>query len=199
MGSVISVVLGVSLSVLGAIQVSWSTKERQGLAISALERQEELRECLEASLAARVRFEVRVCHRRENWFDGCEDSRTEVHVIQYDEVTESYRVVSDRIGDKLEATAVGIPSRSEALRVTLSISHIPLEFLARERPESLADPTAYIQARTGVSCRGGGPRMFAHLSRILTLGLVNTVEDRSSWADFALYDPSAAQVPAQKR
>ncbi len=199
MGVFLSLVLGVSLSVIGALQVAWSTKEQQGVAISAFDRQEEVRECLESGRLARLRFEVRLCHRRDNWFDGCEDSRVEVHTIQFDEVTESYRVVSDRIGDKLEATAVGIPSRSEAVRAAATIPHLPLEFLARDNPERLGDQSAYIQVRTGVSCRGSGARMFAHLSRILTLGLVNTVEDRSSWADFALFLAGEPRGPRQTR
>lgn len=187
MSGFIPLVAGISLSVLGALQVAWSTRDQAGLAITALERQEEVRDCLESSLPARVRFEVRLCHRRESWLDGCEDVRTEVHTIQFDEVTESYRVVSDRLGDKLEATAVGVPSRAEAVRVTLTIPQMPLEFLARDNPELLGQEDTYVQVRTGVSCRGGGARMFAHLSRILTLGLVNTVESRSSWQDFTLY------------
>lgn len=193
MGGFIPFVAGISLSVLAALQVAWSTKDQRGLTITAVERQEEVRECLDASLLARVRFEVRLCHRRESWLDGCEDTRTEVHTIQFDEVTESYRVVSDRIGDKLEATAVGVPSRMEAVRVTLTIPQMPLEFLARDNPALLGQEGTYVQVRTGVSCRGGGARMFAHLSRILTLGLVNTVESRSSWHDFTLYGSSSSQ------
>lgn len=193
MSGLIPFIAGISLSVLAALQVAWSTKEESGLVITALERQDEVRECLEASLVARVRFEVRLCHRRESWFDGCEDARTEIHTIQFDEVTESYRVVSDRIGDKLEATAVGIPARSEAVRVALTIPQMPLELLAKDNPSILGREDLYIQARTGVSCRGGGPRMFAHLSRILTLGLVNTVESRSSWQDFTLHSSDRSQ------
>lgn len=190
MSSFISLVAGISLSVVAALQVSWATKDQRGLTIVSLERQEEVRECLDASLLARVRFEMRLCHRRENWLDGCEDIRSEVHTIQFDEVTESYRVVSDRLGDKLEATAVGVPSRAEAVKLTLTVPQMPLEFLARDNPAVLGQDGTYVQVRTGISCRGGGPRMFAHLSRILTLGLVNTVESRSSWHDFTLYSPA---------
>jgi hypothetical protein len=186
----IPLVAGITLSVIAALQVSWATNDQYGLTIVALERQEEVRECLEASLLARVRFEARLCHRRRNWFDGCEDTRSEVHTIQFDEVTESYRVVSDRLGDKLEATAVGVPSRAEAVKLTLTVPQMPLEFLARDNPAVLWQEGTYVQVRTGISCRGGGPRMFAHLSRILTLGLVNTVESRSSWHDFTLYAPA---------
>lgn len=187
MGSFVSVVAGISVSVLALLQVAWSAKEQLALTVSAQDRQEDVRECLDASLQARVRFEMRLCQRRESWFDGCEDARFEIHTIQFDEVTESYRVVSDRIGDKLEATAVGVPARAEAVRSALTIQEIPLEFLARDNPELLGRPGTYLQVRSGVSCRGGGPRMFAHLSRILTLGLVNTVEDRSGWQDFTLF------------
>ncbi len=192
MGGFMHLVAAISLSVLAALQVAWSTKDQHGLTIAAVERQEEVRECLEASLLARVRFEVRLCHRRESWFDGCEETRTEVHTIQFDEVTESYRVVSDRIGDKLEATAVGVPSRAEAVRLSLTVPQMPLEFLARDNPALVGKTGTYVQVRTGISCRGGGPRMFAHLSRILTLGLVNTVESRSSWHDFTLYGATSS-------
>lgn len=171
---------------LALINVRWSTPLQHGITIEAPERQQQINECLESSLQARVRFEIRLCRRRSGWLDYCEDARSELHTAQFDEVTESYRVVSDRLDDELDSTAVGVPTRSEAVALTQTLHDMPLRFLLREEPEILSHPNVYLQIRTIFACRGGTSRTFAHLSRVLTLGLVNNVEDRSDWEDFTL-------------
>lgn len=175
------------LSLIAAlVDVRWSTPSQHGITIEAPSREAEVIACLESSQQARLRFEVRVCRRRSGWLDYCEESRGALHTAQYDEVLESYRVVSDRFGDDLEPTAVGIPSRTEAVRTTRTLVNLPLSFLVRDEPEILNNPNAYLQIRTVFICRGGSSRTLAHLSRVLTLGIINNVEDRSDWQDFTL-------------
>jgi hypothetical protein len=173
--------------VIGLVQVNWASPEKAAISIAAPERQPEILECLSSALQARVRFDVRLCHRRSGWFDGCEESRSELHTVQFDEITESYRVVSDRFGDDLEPVAVGIPARSEAIKVATSLQDLPLTFLARDEQQLLDQQDTYIQVRTIFVCRGEVNRTLAHLSRIITLGLVNVVEDSSGWSDFELH------------
>jgi hypothetical protein len=174
------------LPLLALLQVRWSTHDQQGITIEAPDREAQIIECLESSQQARLRFEVRLCRKRSGWLDHCEDPRGELHTARYDDVNESYRVVSDRFGDELEPTAVNVPSRTEAVRLTRTLQNLPLNFLLREEPELLGHSNAYLQIRTIFICRGGSSRPLAHLSRILTLGLVDTVEDRTDWEDFTL-------------
>lgn len=185
-----SVVLKVLTFAVAMLQVRWVGQDMTSLTVVAGDRQEDIRECLEASLEARLRFEARLCHRRSMWLDGCEESRSELHTVKFDDITESYRVVSDRFKDEVEPTAVSIPARSEAIRLATSLQGIPLAFLARGNASLVADEGAYVQVRTIFVCRGSVNRTFAHLSRIITLGLINAVEDRSSWSDFNLRIPS---------
>ncbi len=175
--------------VVGIVQVQWSSPERLGISIVARDRRDEISRCLESSLQARLRFEVRLCSRRSMWFDHCEDTRAELHTVEFDEVTESYRVVTDRFGDKLEAIAVGIPARVDAISSATTVNEMPLRFIAREAQESDASRGAYVQVRTIFTCRGEVNRTIAHLSRIITFGLVNVVENSAPWSDFSLHPP----------
>lgn len=184
--NIASILVAPLLSLFALLQVRWATHDRQGITIESPDREPEIIICLESSQQARLRFEIRLCRRRSGWVDHCEDSRGELHTARYDDVNESYRVVSDRFGDELEPTAVNVPSRTEAVRLTRTLQNLPLNFLLREEPELLSNSNAYLQIRTIFICRGGSSRPLAHLSRILTLGLVDTVEDRSDWEDFTL-------------
>lgn len=187
MSSFVSGFAAVLTFIFGLVQVTWTTPAKTAVSVSAPERQEEIVECLSSSLQARLRFDLRLCHRRSGWFDGCEEPRSELHTVQFDEVTESYRFVSDRLGDELESNAVGIPARSEAVKLATMAQDIPLAFLARDEQELLNRADTYIQVRTIFVCRGDINRTIAHLSRIITLGLVNVVEDSSGWSDFDLH------------
>jgi hypothetical protein len=168
------------------LQVRWSTHSQEGITIEAPSREQQIIDCLGSSQQARLRFEIRLCRKRSGWLDHCEDARSELHTARYDDVNESYRVVSDRFGDDLEPIAVNVGSRTEAVRLSRTLQSLPLGFLLREEPELLSNPNTYLQIRTIFVCRGSTSRPLAHLSRILTLGLVDTVEDRSDWEDFTL-------------
>ncbi len=187
MGILSSIPVAFVILASAVLQVRWTTPAQTGLAIEAPDREEQVIECLESSMQARIRFEIRVCRKRSGWLDHCEEARSELHTAQFDEVTESYRVVSDRLGDEAEAVAVGLPTRTEAVQAVRTLREMPLEFLIREEKDILTNPTSYLQVRSIFICRGTGSRTFAHLSRILTLGLVNNVEDRSEWFDFILH------------
>ncbi len=187
MSSIVSSVAAILTIVTGLVQVNWASPDEAAISIAASERQGEVLECLSSSLQARLRFDVRLCHRRSGWFDGCEESRSELHTVQFDEITESYRVVSDRFGDDLEPVAVGIPARSEAIKVVTNVQDLPLSFLARDEQQLLDRQDTYVQVRTIFVCRGEVNRTLAHLSRVITLGLVNVVEDSSGWSDFDLH------------
>lgn len=181
-----SIVVPLFVLLFGMVEVRWTTPENRSITIEAPERAEQVVDCLESSLQARIRFEVRVCRKRSGWTDHCEDARTELHTAQFDEVTESFRVTTDRWGDELEPTAVGIPSRTDAVKMLHTVKNLPLSFLIESEPEILSSPKAYLQVRTVFVCRGASSRTLAHLSRILTLGIVNNLEERSEWRDFAL-------------
>jgi hypothetical protein len=169
------------------VDVTWHTQQQQSVNIKAQSRDSEVLECLSEELKAKLRFEVRLCRRRSGWVDFCEDSRSELHTVTYDEVTESYRVVSDRLDDEQEPISIEVPSRPEAVRLVTTVDNLKLNFLTRDEPLLTEHEKSYLQIRTIFTCRGNSARPFAHISRIFTLGLLNNVEDRSEWEDFALH------------
>ncbi len=171
---------------LALVDIRWHGDNRKGLDITAAERRVDVAGCLEESMKARLRFEARICRRRSGWFDYCREPRFEAHTVTYDEVTESYRVVIDRLDDKQEPTAVEISSRDEAVGLVIAVEDLRLSFLAGSEIELLEDRDSYLQIRTIFSCRGNSSRPFAHISRFLTFGLLNNLEDRSEWQDLKL-------------
>jgi hypothetical protein len=177
---------------LALVDVNWSTERQESINIVAPDREQDILSCLENSLKARLRFEVRLCRKRSGWFDHCAEPRSELHTATYDEVTESYRVVADRLNDAGEPIAVEVPTRAEAVKLVTAIEALPIAFLTRDEPEIVRHSGAYLQVRTVFMCRGNSSRPFAHISRILTLGLLNNVEDRSDWSDFTLHQRDSA-------
>jgi hypothetical protein len=178
------------------LRVSWTSHDMDALTVQADGLKESIVECLTEGRQALVRFEVRLCRRRSGWLDRCETPRTELRTVEYDGITESYRVVSDRFGDLPEATAVGVPSRDEATRMVVTSDSFPLSFLERDEPGLVKNPKAYAAVRTIYRCKGSSTRTFAHLSRLLTFGLLNVVESVSDWHDFSLA-PEDAVSPEQ--
>lgn len=184
----VSVLSRVSLlAVLSLIDVRWSTRAQESVRISAPERNEDVQECLVNSLQAKLRFEVRLCRKRSGWMDYCKDSRSELHTVTYDEVTESYRFVSDRLNDGQDPIAIEVPDRKDAIQFATTIEALPIQFLTHSDSDMGQHPGAYLQIRTIFKCRGNSSRPFAHISRFLTFGLLNIVEDRSEWRDFILH------------
>jgi hypothetical protein len=120
------------------------------------------------------------------------------HSVFFDSITESYKVVTDRLGDDVDPVAVEFPTRSDAIVAAITAENLPLSFLARDERELLRHDRAYLQARTVFACKGGVNRTVAHLSQILTFGIVNVVESDSGWMDFSVHaDRDTGQRPTE--
>lgn len=182
---------------LPPVEVNWTSRGAStAISVRAHEVTDEVTECIDHAKQARLRFEVRLCSRRSVWFDSCEDVRSEVHSVEYEPISESYRVITDRFGDEDDRVAVGVPTVKEALRSMTTVEDLPLRFLARGEDELIKEEGAYVQVRTVFSCRGDVNRTLARLSQILTLGIVNVVETTSRWHDFELF-PAVPAVEKQ--
>ena len=173
---------------LPAVDVTWSSRaESNALTVHAHGVSNDVTECLDRVKEARLRFEVRLCSHRSAWFDTCKGVRSEVHSVEYEPISEAYRVITDRFGDEEERLAVGVPTIRDALRSVTTMENLPLRFLARGEELLIDETGAYVQVRTVFSCRGGVNRTLARLSQVLTLGIVNVVEETSEWHDFELF------------
>ena len=176
----------VAASIQGPFQVFWSNREMRQLSIDGQGLSSQVVECLQSSRQARVTFEARICRHEPAWFDSCLPSRSSVQTIEFDAISESYRVVSDMQGDGLDAVAVGIPSQEEAIHAVLMVRSMSIDYLAQGDVTVAKEQGSYIQVRSRSSCRGSSSRFFAHISEILTLGLVDVVESTSDWYEFNL-------------
>jgi len=167
-------------------QVNWVDSSMTSVTIRATGVEEEMIECLEAGREAKLRFEVRLCRKRSSWLDTCAQERTQRHSVSFDSITESYKVMTDRLGDEVDPVAEEFPIRTDAIIATITAEKLPLSFLARDEEDLLSLDRAYLQARTVFMCKGGVNRTVAHLSQILTFGIVNVVESDSGWTDFSV-------------
>jgi hypothetical protein len=166
--------------------VYWASLEHRAVTVKAYGFEQNVKECLDASMEAKIRYEIQICRRRTAWFDSCVEPRTENHSIAFDSITESYRVVVDRHGDEAEPSMVGIPSRAEAVVDMITLEAVSLSHLSRDEVRLLSEGARYVQIRGVFSCKGSVNRTIARLSHFLTFGLVNVVESDSGWFDFAL-------------
>ena len=179
-------------------QVHWVDSSRTSVSIRAVGVEEEIAECLESGREAKLRFEMRLCRKRRSWLDACAEERTEHHAVSFDSITESYKVVSDRLGDEVDPVAVEIPSRTDAIVATVTAENLPLAFLVRDEEDLLSHDKAYLQARTVLACKGSVNRTVVHLSQILTLGIINVVESDSGWMDFSVHTKEGGEPRASE-
>lgn len=178
----------ISLLAMGStfFQVNWVDSTMTSITLRATGVEQEMAECLDAGREAKLRFEMRLCRKRTSWLDACAQERTQHHSVSFDSITESYKVVSDRLGDDVDPVAVEVPSQKDAITATITADKLPLSFLARDEDDLLGHDRAYLQARTVFVCKGSVNRTVANLSQILTFGIVNVVESDSGWMDFSV-------------
>jgi hypothetical protein len=176
----------------GLFNVFWSTKETKAVTVNGSGLSQAVVECLDSSRQLRIKMEFRVCRRNPAWFDSCRPSRSGLNSIEFDPITESYRVESDLHDDDVEPTSIGIPSRDEAIKSVLHARAVPLEYLAQGDTTVLQEAGSYIQVRATLACKGTVNRFFANVSQILTLGMINVVETTTDWNDFSLASDIAA-------
>jgi hypothetical protein len=190
----LSIVLVIAAATHGIFNAVWVSKEMKAVTVYGEGLSQAVVECLDSSRQSLVKMEFRVCRRSPAWFDSCRPGRSGLNSIEFDPITESYRVESDLHDDDLEPSSIGIPSRAEAIESVLLVRSIPLEYLAQGDTTVLQESGTYLQVRATMSCRGSVNRFFANVSRVLTLGMVNVVESATDWSDFNLV--SDIQAPS---
>jgi hypothetical protein len=178
-------------------QVHWVDSSMTSVTIRATGVEGEMDECLEAGREAKLRFEMRLCRKRSSWLDSCAEERTQHHSVSFDSITESYKVLTDRLGDDLDPVSVEVPSRTDAISAAVTAKSLPLSFLARDERDLLNHDRAYLQARAVFACKGSVNRTVAQLSQILTFGIVNVVESDSGWMDFSVHFNQGEPTPAE--
>jgi len=184
MFGLVTLVFSLAVATEPSLLVHWSSREHVAVSVRGQDLEQDVLECLESGRQARVRIEMQLCRRRTGWFDSCSEPRPWSQSVEFDPITESYRLLSDKWRDEEESVVVGIPARAEAIRTVTAVEEVPLTVLANSDQRLLSSPTRYLNVRTLFSCRGDVNRTLGRISPVLTFGLLNVVESDSGWKQF---------------
>lgn len=160
--------------------------------IVAQGREELLNRCMESGIEVRYRFDMRYCRRRSGWFDSCSDQRSEIHILQFDPISEIYRVTVDRHGDEQGPIQHTYASSDEAYSVLTEIPAVPLQFVARDEAVS-SDANHYVGVKVVADCKDSFGSSMLDISYLITFGLVKINRFDSGWIAFNLGDRAGLQ------
>lgn len=169
------------------VRVNWIRGEqRDALHVSVDGDQSVLKECAKSGLEARVRYEMRLCHRRRFWWDDCGPERREVKAAQFDAINEAFKVVVDRFGDGSGPATTTAPTIEEALLAITSIKSVPMASLKSSAENGEAARDAYVSLRVLSECRGEYSQTLQRISYFVSLGILRTNGFDSGWIAFEL-------------
>ncbi|MBX7145410.1 MAG: DUF4390 domain-containing protein [Oligoflexia bacterium] len=166
--------------------VNWTDAGHNALRLEVPEREDFSAECLKNGLELRYRFEMRVCRRRMLWTDGCDAARVQIQSVQYDPISEGYRVSIDLIGDKESPKVTHMQSESEAMGLALRIPSVALSEIGYSTQRFPAEKEPYIGIRVTADCKGDYNETISQISSFITLGLLEVGSTDSGWVDFRL-------------
>lgn len=172
------------LSGFPQVQVNWDTSDRTAIDIVVPGVDKILPTCLQSGLELRYRFEVQVCKRRPLWFDSCGPTRIKRHSLEYDPITQSYRLTSDWLGDRAGPITETFTTLNEASAAFQAAREVTLEFLADHSAELMNSRRLYLSVRIHSGCKGGYNETLARISSFLSLGLVRISGFDTGWLDF---------------
>lgn len=167
-------------------QVNWSDAAHVALRIEVPAREEFAAECLKNGLELRYRFETRLCRRRVLWTDGCDDAQVRIQSVQYDPISEGYRVSFDLIGDKESPRIVHMQSETDALSAALAVPAVNLSDIGYTSDRFAYEKGPYVGVRVTADCKGDYNETISQISSFLTLGLLELGSTDSGWVDFRL-------------
>jgi len=178
------------------IQVNWVEQTgRRSIAVAVQGLDEMTARCKRSGLEVRYRFEVRYCEEARFWADSCEDSRLILHSMQYDPISQTFRVAEDRLGDDVPPAVETVEEESQALRKLATIPKLELSFLFPEIEKSAPSPRGYVGVRLLTQCKGVNNETLERISYFLSLGMVRTSGFDSGWVSFKLNQALAPPAP----
>ncbi len=147
--------------------------------------------CVRSGLELYFRFELMLCRARSMWFDKCEHTQVYLRSMQFDPISETYRVSLDLIGDKKQAQELSYTSIERALDLIRTVTSISLDSFGGELAPGIAlsdqkRKRAYVSTRVISACRGDYSETLERISYFVSLGLLRTSGSDSGWIDFRL-------------
>ncbi len=145
-------------------------------------------QCLGSGLELKYRYELRICRRASFWYDRCGSNRVINRSVQWDPIAETFKTISDTIGDELDPKVLITEEEHVATEVLSEISPVILSELFSDDADLLGEPRRYIQVRLLTQCKGVSSRTVEKLSYFLSLGMVRSNGFDSGWISFGLDD-----------
>lgn len=168
--------------------VRWQGGGREALEVQVKDSHELISQCIKSGLTLRYRFETQLCRRRSLWYDTCNSELVQIHKLSFEPVSESYTIVSDKLGDQDNPVTTTYESFLEAVKDLSMVQEIKLDELARGDQKLLSHQRAYANVRVVVDCKGEYNETLNSLSQILTLGIVDIGSYDSGWISYRLRD-----------
>jgi len=164
------------------LAVQWAAKSHQEINISVGATDGRLQSCLNSGFDIRYRFEIKLCSTRANLLIDCRAPVILIRTLEYDPISESYRVTSDFLSDEEEPESFIASSREEGLNSMASIRQMPLVSLGWGK-----DPKQqFVNVRLTSDCKGEYNETLARIGYFLSLGIVRFNEHTTGWISFAL-------------
>jgi Domain of unknown function (DUF4390) len=163
--------------------VNWAVGDTLKVMVEG--REELLNRCLSGGIEVRYQFNLRLCRKRSAWFDDCEDIKKEIHGLQYDPVSDNYRVTIDRLGDQADPELYTYPTLEDGLARATRIDAFPLNILSEALPP-LPRTNYYVGIRILSDCANSFGSSLLDISYVLTFGLVKVNRFDSGWIAFNL-------------
>lgn len=166
--------------------VNWSGGELKAVRITADGKEKVINQCISSGLEVRYRYELRVCRHRILWADYCTDEKVVVRSLNFDPISESYRVVIDKLGDREPAKVTTATTLDAALGAVTAFTSPPLLEMGFNSRDFPANRDPYLNVRVIADCKGDYNETLAQISNFLTLGLVEVGTFDSGWVAFSL-------------
>jgi hypothetical protein len=182
------------LLTLPELSVSWSRPGGYDAVMVSVRGFDQVSEqCFKSGLELRYRYELRVCRTASFWYDRCGSNRIIMRSSQWDPTHETFKVITDRLGDAKGPEVVTYSDPEEARKRLSLINEVKLGETFASDADLLAERRRYLQVRLLTQCKGVSNQTVERLSYFLSLGMVRTNGFDSGWISFNLDQPAPGQ------
>lgn len=154
------------------LRVKWTSPKEEGVNVSIVEKDPLLDNCVKSGFEMRYRYEVQLCRKRTFWFSECKDKRIVYNALDFDPISESYKLTRDLWDDEVAPDTISLQAAEEASERMSNVEALPLSFLGEGDGDFTSQPKLFIVVRAYSECRGEYNRTLADISKFLTFGLL---------------------------
>lgn len=165
--------------------VRWKP-DRKSLAVVFDHGDPAIEECIQSGLEVRYRIELKICHHRQGWFDGCMENQLITRTVQFDPIGENYKITTDLINDSAPPSSIIETDPDVAAEV---LQNYIIEDFARPYQQSIIkkpDRVYYLSMRARGFCQQDEQSLIAQIPYYLTLGIFRFSGFDTGWVDYQL-------------